>query len=211
MPTLEVGTAIEARFGGDEDYFAGRVETINGDGTYGVLYADGDSEGQVARDMIRVVQNTSQDGDGGDNDNDDAILEQVLLAEEQNSRQMKQQMQKLQTENARLRQANETQATKLRETGNLANQQKREASQARARARGLQHELNEMNVIQANQAARLTSYRREIEILQKSASRCRLVHGPHSFPSNQTEYQSPREIQYLLRPSATEEHEPPWH
>ena len=63
MPTLEVGTAIEARFGGDEDYFAGRVETINGDGTYGVLYADGDSEVNEVNDMDEVNKINEVNGD----------------------------------------------------------------------------------------------------------------------------------------------------
>ena len=49
---LAVGTKVEARFGGEADWFPGTITATDGDGTFGVLYDDGDSEEGVARSLI---------------------------------------------------------------------------------------------------------------------------------------------------------------
>jgi hypothetical protein len=60
---LEMGAEVEARFGGEAKFYPGKIEKVNGDGTYGILYADGDSEESVARSMIRAAQAAQIDGD----------------------------------------------------------------------------------------------------------------------------------------------------
>jgi hypothetical protein len=51
---LAVGTAVKARYGGKKKYFAGTIDKVNGDGTYAITYADGDSEKSVSREMIQL-------------------------------------------------------------------------------------------------------------------------------------------------------------
>ena len=52
LGALRVGDVVTARFGGGEQAFAGRVEGVNGDGTYSVVYDDGDKEDSVGRELI---------------------------------------------------------------------------------------------------------------------------------------------------------------
>ena len=42
-----MGEKVEARFGGKAKYYGATVALVNGDGTYGVRYDDGDSEANV--------------------------------------------------------------------------------------------------------------------------------------------------------------------
>jgi hypothetical protein len=63
--TLEPDTAVEARFGGKDKYYPGKVGKYNGDGTYTILYADGDQESNVARDLIRAVVPAGQEEEEG--------------------------------------------------------------------------------------------------------------------------------------------------
>lgn len=50
-----VGEKVEARFGGRSRWFEATVERKNRDGTYHLLYNDGDKERNVERDLIRRV------------------------------------------------------------------------------------------------------------------------------------------------------------
>ena len=50
---LAAGTPVEARFGGEEDWYPGTVQARNADGSYAVLYDDGDAEASVAPDHVR--------------------------------------------------------------------------------------------------------------------------------------------------------------
>jgi hypothetical protein len=50
---LEVGAAVAARFGAGQTYFPGEIEKANGDGTYSILYDDGDRENNVGHGLIR--------------------------------------------------------------------------------------------------------------------------------------------------------------
>jgi hypothetical protein len=72
---MEVGTAIEAKYGGEHKYYPGEISKINGDGTYAVLYSDGDREPRVMRELIRLATEPMADGDGfaaGNSDSDSA-------------------------------------------------------------------------------------------------------------------------------------------
>lgn len=53
--TFDVGDHVEARFGGRSRWFKAIVERKNGDGTYHLLYADGDEEKRVDKDLMRNV------------------------------------------------------------------------------------------------------------------------------------------------------------
>ena len=46
---LMVGTLVEARFGGDDEWFPGIVEAVHEDGTYAIAYDDGDRGENVPR------------------------------------------------------------------------------------------------------------------------------------------------------------------
>jgi hypothetical protein len=46
---------VEARFGGDSIWYAGTICTSNENGTYKVLYDDGDIEEQVPREFVRTI------------------------------------------------------------------------------------------------------------------------------------------------------------
>lgn len=50
---FDIGDKVEARFGGRSRWFKATVERVNRDGTYHLLYADGDEERSVERDLIR--------------------------------------------------------------------------------------------------------------------------------------------------------------
>ena len=45
---IGVGVQVEARFGGEEDWYPGTVKAVNADGTYQIAYDDGDEEDSVA-------------------------------------------------------------------------------------------------------------------------------------------------------------------
>jgi hypothetical protein len=53
---LEVGTAVAARFGVGQRYFPGEIEKVNGDGTYSILYDDGDRENNVGLSKLMEVR-----------------------------------------------------------------------------------------------------------------------------------------------------------
>ena len=50
---------VEARFGGKEDWFKGKISKVRSDGTYDVLYEDGDSERRVKKGLIRALGGSS--------------------------------------------------------------------------------------------------------------------------------------------------------
>ena len=50
---ITIGTKIEARFKGTSKWYAGKINNKNLDGTYNIIYDDGDIERHVKRDMIR--------------------------------------------------------------------------------------------------------------------------------------------------------------
>ena len=52
--TLEVGQKVEARFGKKSRFYPGTITKSNGDGTYDILYNDGDSEKSVDASLIKV-------------------------------------------------------------------------------------------------------------------------------------------------------------
>ena len=51
---LPVGTKVEARYGGEEEWFPGEITAIV-DGTYDILYADGDNEEGVPPALVRLL------------------------------------------------------------------------------------------------------------------------------------------------------------
>ena len=56
LTEYEVGTKVEARFGGKGKYFGGKITRVNGDGSYDIAYDDGDSERGVMAELIRGVK-----------------------------------------------------------------------------------------------------------------------------------------------------------
>ena len=52
---LAVGAAVEARFRGDVEWFPGKIDGVNEDGTYAVAYDDGDREERVAPALVRAA------------------------------------------------------------------------------------------------------------------------------------------------------------
>ena len=55
-PQLKEGQEVEARYGGESEWFPGTIKTINADGTYDIDYADGDKETKVIAEFVRVKQ-----------------------------------------------------------------------------------------------------------------------------------------------------------
>eukprot|EP00939_MAST-03C_sp_MAST-3C-sp1_P000758 g758.t1 len=53
---IREGMKVEARFGGKDKYYAGKITYVRSDGTFDILYEDGDSERRVKRKFIRPVE-----------------------------------------------------------------------------------------------------------------------------------------------------------
>merc|ERR1711968_434472 len=65
--------AIEARYEGKDKYFPGTISRVNADGTYKIMYEDGDSELHVDASMIRKRQTLETPGDKNEYEEGDAI------------------------------------------------------------------------------------------------------------------------------------------
>merc|ERR1711959_630129 len=52
---LDVGSKIEARFGGRSRWFKGKITRKNHDGTFDILYNDGDRERKVKKELVRPL------------------------------------------------------------------------------------------------------------------------------------------------------------
>ena len=63
--TFAVGARVEARWGGEAQWFGGNIISAGADGTYGIAYDDGDVEQGVARDMVRLAP-AAPEGDAAD-------------------------------------------------------------------------------------------------------------------------------------------------
>jgi hypothetical protein len=50
--TIELGTEVEARYKGKSKWYKGVVEAVNADGSFAVLYDDGDVEPNVSPDLV---------------------------------------------------------------------------------------------------------------------------------------------------------------
>ncbi len=57
---LSVGCSVECRFRGKSKYYRATVQKVNNNGTYDLLYEDGDREFRVARDLIRSQNNQAE-------------------------------------------------------------------------------------------------------------------------------------------------------
>lgn len=53
-PKLREGIKVEARFGGRDRWFKGKITRKRSDGTFDILYDDGNTERRVKRELIRV-------------------------------------------------------------------------------------------------------------------------------------------------------------
>ena len=51
---LAKGAIVEACFEGKGKWYPGKVDAVNDDGTYAILYDDGDREASVAPNLVRV-------------------------------------------------------------------------------------------------------------------------------------------------------------
>ncbi|CAM9455588.1 unnamed protein product, partial [Laminaria digitata] len=61
--SYRVGDKVEARFGGRARWFKGTVQRVNRDGTFHLLYADGDEERAVDKSLMRSIDDRG--GGGG--------------------------------------------------------------------------------------------------------------------------------------------------
>jgi hypothetical protein len=85
---LHVGMAVEAKFRGEDTWFSGKVDRVNNDGTYDIVYEDGDSEDFVEREHIRAQAGSGNTSAGGDNSLFFIMLEALsdaMLATKDNS------------------------------------------------------------------------------------------------------------------------------
>ncbi|KAL4168768.1 hypothetical protein KRP22_012161 [Phytophthora ramorum] len=57
--TYRVGTRVEARYMGKDNYFKGTISRANADGTYVIEYDDGDKENRVPSSSIRALKSMS--------------------------------------------------------------------------------------------------------------------------------------------------------
>merc|ERR1712043_124506 len=71
---LKVGTAIEARYGGKTKWYKGKITRVNYNGTYDVMYSDGDKERGVEKHLIRKDGASRKSKDANNNDDDDDKL-----------------------------------------------------------------------------------------------------------------------------------------
>ena len=55
-PPLKEGAEVEARYGGESEWFPGTIKTVNADGSYDIDYADGDKETKVIAEFVRAKQ-----------------------------------------------------------------------------------------------------------------------------------------------------------
>ena len=60
---LSEGMNVEARYKGKSKYFAGKIATMNEDGTFTVHYASGEVEEKVTKDLVRIMVVTHEDTD----------------------------------------------------------------------------------------------------------------------------------------------------
>ncbi|ETV98042.1 hypothetical protein H310_09336 [Aphanomyces invadans] len=59
QPSFEAGDAVEARFGGQDKYFPGKIARVHSDGTVDIHYADGDKESRVIASLVRPSKKTT--------------------------------------------------------------------------------------------------------------------------------------------------------
>ena len=55
-PPLKEGAEVEARYGGESEWFPGTIKAVNADGSYDIDYADGDKETKVIAEFVRMKQ-----------------------------------------------------------------------------------------------------------------------------------------------------------
>ena len=53
-PPLKEGAEVEARYGGESEWFPGTIKAVNADGSYDIDYADGDKETKVIAEFVRA-------------------------------------------------------------------------------------------------------------------------------------------------------------
>ena len=53
-PPLKEGAEVEARYGGESEWFPGTIKTVHGDGSYDIDYADGDKAPKVIAEFVRA-------------------------------------------------------------------------------------------------------------------------------------------------------------
>ncbi|KAF0754080.1 hypothetical protein AaE_005468, partial [Aphanomyces astaci] len=59
-PSLAIGDAVEARFGGQDKYFPGKVARVHSDGSFDIHYADGDKESHVEPSLVRPAKKKAE-------------------------------------------------------------------------------------------------------------------------------------------------------
>jgi hypothetical protein len=60
--SIELGDRIEARFRGKSKWFKGKVEHVNRDGTFDIVYEDGDRERDVVSEHVRRIEHAGRSG-----------------------------------------------------------------------------------------------------------------------------------------------------
>ena len=56
---LRLGASVQARYKGDHKYFVGKIIKCRHDGSYDILYEDGDQEKGVSGDLIRAIDTST--------------------------------------------------------------------------------------------------------------------------------------------------------
>lgn len=58
---LHKGSLVQAQYGGKQKWYPGTIESVHSDGTFDILYDDGDQEKRVASDKVRPAAPKSDD------------------------------------------------------------------------------------------------------------------------------------------------------
>ena len=69
---LVAGAKVEAKFGGKGKYYPGTIEAVNSDGTFAILFDDGDKEPKAKREDVKLETSPAEAEDTGDVDGSDA-------------------------------------------------------------------------------------------------------------------------------------------
>ena len=58
---LVAGAKVEAKFGGKGKFYPGKIEAVNADGTFAILFDDGDKEPKALRENVKLVDVSADD------------------------------------------------------------------------------------------------------------------------------------------------------
>ena len=71
---MEKGEKVEANYGGEGEYYPGKISRVNANGSVDIAYDDGDAEKGVDSKLVRRVVGGAKSGGGNDADADRLAL-----------------------------------------------------------------------------------------------------------------------------------------